>query len=234
MVLSGVCFGACGVVCVNVHPRLVVVGLPTLNPSLPFIPSRPFFALDLYGMCVDLVHTALCRFLPDETDVGTLAPALENAILDASDGEGASKLNFTRLNENIGQLSEVQCSVQRAACSAARCGGRRFPVFALVGIMVGLVRVKTWVSFFSRPSLRTNTLLLATSRLHLGPLPPQPRATPLQALNLALTVASVAPALKSNFRGAHLRSFAVLQPQPFPLNPDDTVASVVDPLLESN
>eukprot|EP00752_Nemacystus_decipiens_P012504 g11075.t1 len=46
-------------------------------------------------------------FLPDETDVGTLAPALENAILDASDGEGASKLNFTRLNENIGQLSEV-------------------------------------------------------------------------------------------------------------------------------
>lgn len=47
-------------------------------------------------------------FLPDETDVGTLAPALENAILDASDGEGASKLNFTRLNENIGQLSEVR------------------------------------------------------------------------------------------------------------------------------
>ncbi|CAM9507589.1 unnamed protein product [Ectocarpus fasciculatus] len=46
-------------------------------------------------------------FLPDETDVGTLAPALENAILDASDGEGASKLNFTRLNENIGALSEV-------------------------------------------------------------------------------------------------------------------------------
>ncbi|CAN0324917.1 unnamed protein product [Pylaiella littoralis] len=46
-------------------------------------------------------------FLPDETDVGTLAPALENAILDASDGEGASKLNFTRLNENIGNLSEV-------------------------------------------------------------------------------------------------------------------------------
>lgn len=48
------------------------------------------------------------RFLPDETDVGTLAPALENAILDASDGEGASKLNFTRLNENIGALSEVK------------------------------------------------------------------------------------------------------------------------------
>lgn len=47
------------------------------------------------------------RFLPDETDVGTLAPALEEAILDASDGEGASKLNFTRLNENIGALSEV-------------------------------------------------------------------------------------------------------------------------------
>eukprot|EP00904_Undaria_pinnatifida_P008595 jgi/Undpi1/4866/HiC_scaffold_19.g08219.m1 len=46
-------------------------------------------------------------FLPDETDVGTLAPALENAIIDASDGEGASKLNFTRLNENIGALSEV-------------------------------------------------------------------------------------------------------------------------------
>lgn len=53
----------------------------------------------------------LKSFLPDETDVGTLAPALENAILDASDGEGASKLNFTRLNENIGDLSEVRSLV---------------------------------------------------------------------------------------------------------------------------
>lgn len=48
------------------------------------------------------------RFLPDETDVGTLAPALEKAVIDASGGEGASKLNFTRLNENIGALSEVR------------------------------------------------------------------------------------------------------------------------------
>ncbi|CAM9926003.1 unnamed protein product [Ascophyllum nodosum] len=46
-------------------------------------------------------------FLPDETNVATLAPALENAIADASGGEGASKLNFTRLNENIASLSEV-------------------------------------------------------------------------------------------------------------------------------
>ncbi|CAM9610565.1 unnamed protein product, partial [Discosporangium mesarthrocarpum] len=46
-------------------------------------------------------------FLPDETDVGTLAPALETAVLDASDGQGASKLNFTRLNQNIQGLSEV-------------------------------------------------------------------------------------------------------------------------------
>lgn len=50
------------------------------------------------------------RFLPDETDVSTLAPALEKAVMDASGGEGASKLNFTRLNENIGALSEV-CAI---------------------------------------------------------------------------------------------------------------------------
>lgn len=48
------------------------------------------------------------RFLPDKTDVGTLAPALENAVTDASGGQGASKLNFTRLNENIASLSEVR------------------------------------------------------------------------------------------------------------------------------
>lgn len=47
-------------------------------------------------------------FLPDETDVGTLAPALEEAVRDASGGQGASKLNFTRLNENIAALSEVR------------------------------------------------------------------------------------------------------------------------------
>lgn len=58
-------------------------------------PPRPYL-LDTHG-----------RFLPDETDVSSLAPALEQAVMDASGGEGASKLNFTRLNENIGQLSEV-------------------------------------------------------------------------------------------------------------------------------
>lgn len=57
--------------------------------------------------CSNININASVRFLPNETNVATLAPALENAIADASGGEGASKLNFTRLNENIASLSEV-------------------------------------------------------------------------------------------------------------------------------
>lgn len=70
-----------------------------------------------------LARSTYESFLPDETNVGTLAPALENAILDASDGEGASKLNFTRLNENIGALSEVSVDTLSRSLLGARIWG---------------------------------------------------------------------------------------------------------------
>jgi len=44
-------------------------------------------------------------FLPDETQLDVVVPALENAIADASGGRGTSRLNFTRLNENVQEIS---------------------------------------------------------------------------------------------------------------------------------
>jgi len=44
-------------------------------------------------------------FLPDETNADVLVPKLRQAFKDAAGGNSASKLNFTRLNENIQEIS---------------------------------------------------------------------------------------------------------------------------------
>lgn len=124
---------SCGFCGCPPEPTLLPSNPRPLPPSLPpspfssLAPSPPPSPPPSPASVVDQNRSK--RFLPDETDVGTLAPALENAIINASDGEGASKLNFTRLNENIGALSEVGFPVeaegmQGGAGAARERGGR--------------------------------------------------------------------------------------------------------------
>ncbi|CAM9686993.1 unnamed protein product [Chrysoparadoxa australica] len=63
--------------------------------------------LGLQNKDIGMIGTNLVKlgFLPDETNLDTLIPALEKAVMDASSGGGASSLNFTRLNENVNKLS---------------------------------------------------------------------------------------------------------------------------------
>jgi predicted unusual protein kinase regulating ubiquinone biosynthesis (AarF/ABC1/UbiB family) len=70
--------------------------------------------LGLQNRDVRLVASSLVKmgFLPDESSMDVVVPALERAVNEASDGQGASRLNFTKLNTNVNALSaELQFRV---------------------------------------------------------------------------------------------------------------------------
>ncbi|KAG5188491.1 ABC1 family protein [Tribonema minus] len=64
--------------------------------------------LGLQNKDIGMVANNLVKlgFLPDETRLDIVVPALEQAVFEASDGQGASRLNFTRLSASISELSD--------------------------------------------------------------------------------------------------------------------------------